>query len=151
QAKALADKADWDAAKELLAPLARLAAAGDGMPRATQIALLNLLGVACCMLQDFDMGIWYFDAALKKLPNDAWLHQNIAQAYEWHGRLDRAETHWNRYFDLLDRRVPVPSQPNYLDSLAFEGLNRLSDIFSKKERWDSALSYLQKAHRLRPH
>src|SRR5262245_49334220 len=47
QAKALADKADWDAAKELLAPLARLAA--DGMPRATQIALLNLLGVACCM------------------------------------------------------------------------------------------------------
>src|SRR5262249_52531824 len=132
QVKALAHKGDWDEAKELLAPLGRVAvsAAPDGAPRSTQIALLNLLGVACCMLQDFDMGIWYFDAALKKSANDAWLHQNLALAYEWQGRLDRAETHWNRYFDLLDRRVPVPNLPNYLDALAFEGLNRLSDMYS---------------------
>src|SRR5262249_33305108 len=55
-----------------------------------------------------------------------------------------------RYFDLLDRRVPVPAFPTYLESLAYEGLNRLADNYSKKERWNSALTYLQRAHRLRP-
>jgi tetratricopeptide (TPR) repeat protein len=152
QAKTLADRGDWDAAKDLLAPLGRMAAStgGDRVPRATQVALLNLLGVSCCMLQDYDMGVWYFDAALKKAGNDAWLHQNLALAHEWQGRLDRAETHWNRYFDLLDRRVPAPAVPNYLEKLAFEALTRLADVFSKKERLESALGYLQKAHRMRP-
>src|SRR5207253_10923419 len=33
----------------------------------------------------------------------------------------------------------------------YEGLNRLADTYTKKERWSNALPYLQRAHRLRPH
>jgi tetratricopeptide (TPR) repeat protein len=102
------------------------------------------------MLQDFDRGTRYFGAALKLNGNDPWLHQNMALAYELQGRLDQADTHWNRYFDLLDRKVPVPPAPNYLETLAYEGLNRLADMYQKKERWANALPYLQRAHRLRP-
>ena len=32
----------------------------------------------------------------------ALLEQNIALANEWLGKLDKAETHWNRYFDALE-------------------------------------------------
>ncbi len=150
QAKQMMDKSDWEGAKELLAPLGRTATSGEKVARPTQVALLNLLGCCSCLLQDFDMGVWYFDAALKKAGNDAYLHQNLALAYEWQGRLDHAEHHWDRYLDLLDRRTPTPNVPNYLETLAFAGLNRLADVYSKKERWSSALTYLQKAHRLRP-
>lgn len=154
QAKKLADRCQWDAAELLLAPLSR--SLTDGQPggrstsRSHQVALLNLLGCCECMLQDFDRGTRYFGAALKIAPNDAWLHQNMALAYELQGRLEHADTHWNRYFDLLDKRVPVPPLPNYLETLAYEGLNRLADVYSKKEKWASALPYLQRAHRLRP-
>ena len=72
---------------------------------------------------------------LKLAPNDAWLHQNLALAYEFQDRLDQAEFHWSRYFDLLDSRTPAPPLPNYGDKLAFEGLNRLADVYTKKEKW----------------
>src|SRR5262249_50724699 len=78
------------------------------------------------------------------------LHQNLALAREWQGRFDQAEIQWNHYFDLLDRRVPAPSIANYPESLAFESLSRLAEIFSKRERWTSALGCLQRAHRIRP-
>jgi Flp pilus assembly protein TadD len=152
EAKEAVDRCHWEQAQALLAPFGRAAseaASGKG-PIPTHLALLNLLGVCSCMLHDFEMGIWYFTAALKKLPNDPLLHQNLALAHELHGRLDLADTHWNRYFDLLDRRVVTPPQPNYLDALTFEGLLRLADNYSKKEKWTSALTYLQRAHRLRP-
>jgi tetratricopeptide (TPR) repeat protein len=153
QAKKLADRCQWDAAERLLAPLSRTAVEGVGRSasRSHQVALLNLLGVCECMLQDFDRGTRYFAAALKLAGNDPWLHQNMALTYELQGRLEQADTHWNRYFDLLDRKVPVPQTPNYLETLAYEGLNRLADTYTKKERWSSALPYLQRAHRLRPH
>jgi hypothetical protein len=101
------------------------------------------------MLQEFDQGVNYFKAALKT-SETAWAHQNLALAYEWQGRLDLADTHWNRYFDLLDRRTPVPPLPNYLETLAFEGINRLAEVYTKKEKWNNALAYLQRAQRLRP-
>jgi tetratricopeptide (TPR) repeat protein len=153
QARDMVDRGHWDEAKELLAPLTRLAASqGDVKtpPRPSHLALLNMLGCCACMLQDFDLGVWYFKAALAKVGNDAWLHQNLALAYEWQGRVDHADTHWNRYFDLLDRRTPAPPLPNYLDALAFEGLSRLADVYSKQEKWTNAQTYLQRAHRLRP-
>jgi Flp pilus assembly protein TadD len=153
QAKNLIDKGHWDEAKELLSPLARLAASESSAkvpPRPAHIALLNMLGCCASMLQDFELGVWYFATALSKVGNDAWLHQNIALAHEWHGRLDQADTHWNRYFDLLDRRTPVPPLPNYLEALAFEGLVRLAEAYSKRDKWTGALGYLQRAHRLRP-
>jgi tetratricopeptide (TPR) repeat protein len=150
QAKHMMDKNDWEGAKELLAPLSRSATAGEKFSRQAQVALLNMLGCCSCLLQDFDMGAWYFDHALKKTGNDPYLEQNLALTCEWQGRLDQAERHWGRYFDLLDRRMPAPNYPNYLEALSFEGLNRLSDVFSKKDQWNQALNYLQKAHRLKP-
>jgi tetratricopeptide (TPR) repeat protein len=154
QARALADRCQWEAAEQLLAPLSRAVGEGQGAGRTTsrahQVAFLNLLGVCECMLQDFDRGIRYFGLALKLAGNDPWIHQNLALAYELQGRLEQADTHWNRYFDLLDSRVPTPPQPNYLETLAYEGLNRLADAYSRKDRWNSALPYLQRAHRLRP-
>jgi tetratricopeptide (TPR) repeat protein len=152
QAKKLAERCAWEEAEQLLAPLSRATTEGQirTASRTLQVALLNLLGVCECMLQDFDRGLRYFGAALKLSGNDPWLHQNVALAYELQGRLEQADTHWNRYFDLLDQRVPVPPLPNYLEKLAYEGLNRLADAYSKKDRWNSALPYLQRAHRLRP-
>ena len=53
--------------------------------------------------------------------------------------------------DLIDRRLPTPpGDPSYLESLAFEALTRLATCYSDKERWSSALVYLERAHALRP-
>jgi tetratricopeptide (TPR) repeat protein len=65
--------------------------------------------------------------------------------------LSEADPHWNRYFDLLDDRVPTPSDmPNYGHLLAFEGLSRLAGKYSEKEKWSSAVGYVQRACSLRP-
>jgi tetratricopeptide (TPR) repeat protein len=156
QAKFYADRYQWSEADQLLTPLARLAEAApagrDPAAEQNRVALLNLQGVCACMLQDFDRAIRTFSAALKWSGPKAWLHQNLALAYEFKGRLDQAETHWNRYFDLLDSRTtPVPPLPNYLESLAFAGLCRLADTYSKHDRLNSAIAFLQRATRVRPH
>ena len=39
---------------------------------------------------------------------------------------------------------------DYLPKLAFEGMSRLADLFTKKEKWTTALGFLQRAHRVRP-
>jgi tetratricopeptide (TPR) repeat protein len=152
QAKKHADRCHWDAAERLLVPLAQSFTSGNStnVPRPLQVATYNLIGCCECMLQEFDRGINYFSWALKLAANDPWLHQNLALAYELKGQLDQADSHWNRSFDLLDRRVPTPPVANYRETLAYEGLNRLADSFSKKERWNTALTYLQRACRLRP-
>src|SRR5260370_1129093 len=80
----------------------------------------------------------------------AWLEQNLALGNESVGRLDIAETHWNRYFDYLEHYVPRSLPPDYLPNLAFEGASRLADLFSRKEKWGSAAHFLQRAHRIRP-
>jgi tetratricopeptide (TPR) repeat protein len=152
QAKALAERCNWEAAEHLLLPVTQsfnTTGAARGMPRNLQLATYNLLGCCECMLQEFDRGIEYFSWAIKLAPEDPWLHQNLALAYELKGQLDQADSHWNRYFELQGR-APAPAQPNYHETLAYEGLNRLADAFSKKERWNTALTYLQKASRMRP-
>jgi tetratricopeptide (TPR) repeat protein len=145
QAKQLADRCDWTAAEQLLAPLLT-----GGGRSSTQIAALNLLGCCSCMLQDYDRAVSCFSSALIGSGNDSWLHQNLALTQELAGRLDLADRHWNRYFDLLDRRTPVPPLPNYLETLTFESFTRLADLYTKKERWQAALGYLQRAQRYRP-
>jgi tetratricopeptide (TPR) repeat protein len=155
QAKRLADRCHWTAAAQLLRPLARLigegAAPGPTAPRATQVALLNLLGVCDCMTQEFDQGARHFAAAFPLAGDDAWLHQNLALAHELHDRLDEAELHWNRYFDLIEAGVPAPALPGYREALAFEAVGRLGELYTKKEKWSAALPYVQRASRLRPH
>src|SRR5205085_3153008 len=137
-------------AEHLLAPLLAGVGKGPAAGRPNHVALLNLLGCCACLLQDYERAAEYFATALTFLGNDPWLHQNLALMRELQGRLDLADRHWNRYFDLLDRRTPAPPLPGYLEALAFESLNRLAEIYSKKERWPTALGYLQRAHRLRP-
>lgn len=147
------DRGKWEDARDLLAPHARAAAepaVGNTPPKPTHIALLNMLGCCACMLQDFDHAVSYFTAALNKVGNDAWLHQNLALSYEWLDKLDKAEAHWNHYFNLINPRTPAPALPRYLETLAFEALVRLSDLYFKREKWSKSLTYLQRAHQHRP-
>jgi tetratricopeptide (TPR) repeat protein len=147
KAKDLVDRCDWTEAELLLRPLMRERSSN----RNTQVALLNLMGCCACLTQDFDSALKHFSAALKLAANDARLHQNLALTYELKGDLSEADPHWNRYFDLLDERVPVPpDRPHYRDALAFESLSRLAGRYTEKEKWSSALSYVQRAAHLRP-
>jgi tetratricopeptide (TPR) repeat protein len=147
KAKELMDRCNWTEAELLLRPLA-----GErGSSRGNQIALLNLLGCCAALTQDFDAAVHHFQSALRLNERDPRLHQNLALTYELKGELPQADPHWNRYFDLLDGRVPAPSDvPQYLQSLAYESLSRLASRYSEKEKWASALSYVQRAARLRP-
>jgi Flp pilus assembly protein TadD len=147
KAKELVDRCDWTEAELLLRPLLREKSAN----RHTQVAMLNLMGCCACLTQDFENALKHFSAALKLAANDARLHQNLALTYELKGDLTQADPHWNRYFDLLDERVPVPpDKPAYREALAFESLGRLAGRYGEKEKWSSALSYVQRAAHLRP-
>jgi tetratricopeptide (TPR) repeat protein len=147
KAKELIDRCAWTEADLLLRPLAREKSGN----RTTQVGLLNLLGCCACMTQDFDSGIKYFASAIKLTPNDARLHQNLALTYELKGELLQADPYWNRYFDLLDDHVPAPADiPKYLEHLTYESLGRLAARYGEKEKWSSALSYVQRAAHLRP-
>lgn len=145
--KDLLDKGGWTEAELLLRPMSSEKAA----TRANQTALLTLLGCCNALTQDFDSAIRHFSAAVKLNANDPRLQQNLALAYELSGDLQAADPHWNRYFDLLDRRVPVPADlPDYVTLLSYEGLSRLAGKYSEKEKWNSAVGYIQRAASLRP-
>jgi Flp pilus assembly protein TadD len=147
KAKELVDRCAWTEAELLLRPLAREKSGS----RATQVALLNLLGCCASMTQDFDSGIKCFASAIKLTPNDVRLHQNLALTYELKGELAQADPYWNRYFDLLDDGLPAPPDiPNYIEQLSYESLGRLAARYSEREKWSSALSYVQRAQHLRP-
>jgi tetratricopeptide (TPR) repeat protein len=152
-AKKHADRCNWEAAEHLLVPLATsFSAAQTGAGNVSvslQLATYTLLGCCECMLQEFTRAISYFSWATKLSASDPWIHQNLALAHELRGQLDEADSHWNRYFELQSR-APVPDVPNYREVLAFEGLSRLAETFTKKERWNTALTYLQRASRMRP-
>jgi tetratricopeptide (TPR) repeat protein len=147
KAKELVDRCFWTEAEMLLRPLAR----ERGLGREAQVALFNLLGLCACLTHDFDGAVRHFQAALKLVPNDARLNQNLALSYELNGELAQADPYWNRFFDLLDQGIPAPADlSHYRDNLAYESLSRLATRYSEKERWASALGYVQRAQRLRP-
>src|SRR6516225_6964796 len=173
QAKILMDRCQWGDAEFLLSPLKRrLEASQVKLDPFYLIVILNMLGVAASMGQDFERGLVHFRSAAEAFQRDfstpgpankaerylnpqgvylgAWLEQNLALGNESLGRLDIAETHWNRYFDYLEHYVPRSLPPDYLPNLAFEGASRLADLFSRKEKWGSATHFLQRAHRIRP-
>jgi tetratricopeptide (TPR) repeat protein len=147
KAKDLMDRCVWGEAENLLRPLA-----GDRAgTRGSQLAVLNLLGVCAAVTQDFDGAVRRFNSALKVNDKEPRVHQNLALVYEMQGDLNQADPHWNRFFDLLDNRLPSPVDlPHYAESLAFEALSRLATRYSEKEKWTSALGYIQRAARLRP-
>ena len=147
KAKTLMDRCSWTEAELLLRPMAAV----NGVSRATQTALFNLLGVCACVTQDFDGAIRHFTAALKYAGNDARIHQNLALTYELMGELSVADPHWNRYFELLDMRIPAPSDiPNYLEAVACESMTRLANAYAEKEKWSMRRELHAAAHRIRP-
>ena len=180
QGRELIDRCRWKEAQLVLDPLARLLAKSDGsagkMDFSCRLVLFNMLGTCACMMQDYELGIGYFRSALElfqKSPEasqrstsgsrgnprqvnargigqHAWLEQNLALAYEWQGKWDKAEAHWNRYFDQLEYNLADARPGEYLTNLAFEGLNRLSELCTQKERWNAALGFLLRAHKFRP-
>ncbi len=173
QAKNLMDRCQWGDAELLLAPLRRrLEGSRVKLDPFYLIAILNMLGVAASMAQDYERGLTHFRAASDAFQRDfstpgsankteryvnpqgiylgVWLEQNLAISNESLGRMDVAETHWNRYFDYLEHYVPRSLPPDYLPTLGFEGTSRLADLFSRKDKWGSAAHFLQRAHRIRP-
>jgi Flp pilus assembly protein TadD len=145
--KELMDRCSWTEAELLLRPLAHDKSAG----RHAQAALLNMLGCCAAMTQDFDSALNHIHSALKLSGNDARVHQNLALTLELQGGFADAEPHWDRYFELLDGKIPKPSDmPDYSDNLAYEGLTRLATRYTEKERWNIALGYIQRACRIRP-
>jgi tetratricopeptide (TPR) repeat protein len=147
QARALLDRGQWGEAERLLRPLLP----ERSVSRAAQAALLNLLGCCCVLGQDFEGGLRQFEAALKLAGNDPRLFQNIALTHELLGQAGKAEQHWNRFLDVLNKRVAGPRDwPDYADDLAFAALFRLVNHYWEKEKWESALGHAQRAHRLRP-
>ncbi len=147
KAKALMDRCSWTEAELLLRSLTAV----GGANRPAQTVVFNLLGVCAAVTQDFDGAVRHFLAALKYAGNDPHLHQNLALTYELMGDLSLADPHWNRYFDLLDQRTPAPSDiPNYVEAVACESMTRLANAYGEKEKWSSAITYLQRAHRIRP-
>jgi tetratricopeptide (TPR) repeat protein len=144
--KALIDRCAWTEAELLLRPLSR----ERGISRSAQVGLWVLLGCCACMTQDFDSAVKHFLAAIKVSPNDCRLHQNLALTWELQGDLGQADPHWNRYFDLLGDEVPGPVDiPNYQEALSYEGLVRLANRYRDKEKWSSAVNYMQRACQLR--
>ncbi len=173
QAKILMDRCQWSDAELLLSPLKRrLEQTQIKLDPFYLIAILNMLGVAAAMAQDFERSLVHFRAAADAFQRDfsspgpasksdryvnsqgvylgAWLEQNLALSNEALGRFETAEPHWNRYFDYLEHYVPRSLPPDYLPNLAFEGASRLADHFSRKEKWGSAAHFLNRAHRIRP-
>jgi tetratricopeptide (TPR) repeat protein len=145
--KDLLDRYDWVAAEKLLAPVEK----ARWSSRPMLAVLLNLRGCCACLAQDFEGGIVHFAAAAQQAGSDPRLQQNVALAHEWAGKLTQADPHWNRFLDLLDRRLPTPpGWIDYVQRLAYETLGRLATCYADKERWATALSYLERAHRLRP-
>jgi tetratricopeptide (TPR) repeat protein len=174
QGKQLMDRFQWEEAAALLGPLRRrFETTPVHVDPLLHVTLNNMLGTCAAMMQEFDRALGFFRQAQEAFQRDfanaggqadkqqryispqgvylgAWLEQNLALVNEWQGRLDAAEQHWNRYFDYLEHYFPRSMPPQYLPTLAFEGCSRLADMLSRKERWTSAINFLQRAHRVRP-
>jgi tetratricopeptide (TPR) repeat protein len=160
RARDLMQRSNWTEAMWLLAPLAQ----ERGASRANQAALNTLLGCCAFLTQDHGRAVTHFTTAVRLVPNDPRLHQNLALAYEfsetssgrgsgsWSNDLMQAEVHWARFLELLDSvSLPVPPDfPRYLEALEFETLVRVAGLFAAKEKWNNVLNYLQRAHKLRP-
>jgi tetratricopeptide (TPR) repeat protein len=147
RAKSLLDRAEHAAAESMLMPLVQTPVA-----RTTGAALFNLLGVCAALGQEPETALGRFQKAARLAPSDARIQQNLALTQEiLLGDLAKAEPHWNRYLDLMDRPLPAPpDQPGYQTRLKFEAYSRLAARFADREKWPTSLLYLQKANALQP-
>lgn len=137
----------WTEAAWLLEPLVR-----ERASRTNQAALHNLLGCCWYVTSDFKKATYHFNVAVKQMPNDPRLRQNLALTLERDEEDQDAEEHWSRFLDLLDSNILTAPKdvPRYLQSLEFETLMHLANFWYAKERWTTVLNYMNRAHRLRP-
>ena len=144
----LMDRCSWTEAQYLLSAFADY----ERSSRANRVAVHNLLGCCHYLTQDFNRAAEHFTIAVRLVNSDPRLHQNLALAQEHNEEVLKAENHWTRFLELLDAvSMPVPPDfPRYLQSLEFEAVVRLANLFAAKEKWNSVLNYLQRASRLRP-
>jgi tetratricopeptide (TPR) repeat protein len=145
-ARVLFDRCEWSGAEKALNSLPRHDDAAAEEP-----ALRNLLGCCAALNQDFDGAATHFNAALRSVPTDLNIHQNLALAHEWQGKLTEAGPFWNRYFDLVERRRTWdPARADEWSRLAHDGLLRLSQRHAEKQQWPQALAYVERAAPLMP-
>ena len=170
QAKQFLDRNQWEETKILLAPVRRRIDQHRAVVDPFELLLLyQMLGLCTALLQDFEQaGVW-FNLALEigqrefaknansprwynsqGIPQLAWLEQNLALVNEGLNRFDRAEAHWKRFVELLERNVGNSRPSDYLSILSFEVMTRLADQAQKAERWTDAVDALQRAHKFRP-
>ncbi|HZU38740.1 MAG TPA: tetratricopeptide repeat protein, partial [Gemmataceae bacterium] len=136
----------WAEARRLLGPRT-----ADPVPRPLLAAGLNLLGICECMMQDFADGRQSFALALRLVESDPYLHQNLALACEWQQHFAQGVKHWQRYFEQLDDRLPIPpGEPDYVNRLACEGLSRLAAGHVERREWAEARDCLERALRASP-
>jgi len=145
--KELVDRCQWTEAELLLRPLIH----ERGFSRENRLALLNLLGCCACVTHDFEGAISLFTQAIGLQPNEPLLHQNLALCHEWNGSMQQADLHWNRYFDLLNDKIPAPADvADYRGEIGYLALERLANRYAEKENWSAAINYLQRATQVRP-
>lgn len=148
KARDLMSRGNWTEALWLLGPLAQERAG----TRTQQAALCCQLGCCCYLTQEFDKAASYFHLALKLSGSDPRIIQNVALSYEQADDMNEAEEYWGKFLNLLDSimlSVP-PGIPNYRESLEYETLVHVANVFHGKERWSLAVNYLNRALKIRP-
>jgi tetratricopeptide (TPR) repeat protein len=152
RAKQCLDRGDASAAERILAPLVYERARRPRLADGSHPALVNLLGCAECLLQDFEGAVRHFNDALQLSGNaDPRLHQNQALAYEFLRQHMAAERAWDRYLDRTSPNLPAPpGRPDYVSRLTLECLLRLASRNYEGEHWETARNYYQRALPLKP-
>jgi tetratricopeptide (TPR) repeat protein len=88
----------------------------------------NLLGICCCLYQDFGRGVRHFQAALPPVGDDARMQQNLAIGRAWMGDLDRSSAHWRRFLEVQSAQMPKPpGVPDYYSRIAALVRERLKE------------------------
>lgn len=148
KARYLMQRCNWSDAQNVLSTLVHQ----KNVSRSHQVAMQNLLGCCACVTQDFDKAIHHFQSALKIQPDDLRLNHNLALTLEFNARLNQAANHWDDVFDLLNSRdFTGPEEiDDFQHQFEYEALIRLAGEFTEKARWNQVLTYLHRAHRLRP-
>ena len=150
QGKALIDRGAWGEAERLLRPWV----SRRTLPREYLRSLRNLLGCCATLTQDFAGGLRHFQAAiaLADPPGDPRLNQNLALKLEFQGEPGAAEEHWVRCFDLFEYFVNEPGgdRAGLMRRMLFHGLVRQVNRLCDREKWQAALPFAERHHRVQP-
>lgn len=112
---------------------------------------LNLLGVVLAIQRDFGGAVRQFREALRQIPDDPRIHQNLALTLTWAQDPAEAELHWGRYLGLFSHELPSPQTiTHYHRALRFEVLNQRAAAASSRQQDKLARAYWSEAAALCP-